>query len=390
MGFIGVAFAFVVVMLGATLPTPLYPLYEQQLGFGNLTVTVVFAAYAVGVVAALLLLGKASDVLGRKPVMLAAIGVSALSTLVFVTTPGLGWLYVGRLLSGFSAGLVTTTATVYLVELAPKGRAPRAALVATVVNMLGLGLGPLVAGVLSEVFGQPLVVPYAVHLGLLVVALGGVLVARETVERPGGSLRPRRPAVAEEARATFVPAAIAGFAAFAALGLVTSVTSGILAQVLHLPDRALAGAVVFSLFAASALVQVVLKDVETRAALRIGCVVLAAGVAVLGASLLAGSLALLLVALVVIGVGQALCFRAAVASISATSPPEKRAGTITSFFLVAYVGISFPVVLVGLASVSLGLRDAAIAFSVAIAVLALASLGAQVLVERRAVSDSPA
>jgi MFS family permease len=382
-GLIGVAFAFAVVMLGATLPSPLYPLYEQQLGFGNLTVTVVYAVYAVGVVGALLLLGKASDVLGRRRLMIAAIVVSALSTVVFVTTPGLGWLYVGRLLSGFSAGLVTTTATVYLVELAPEGRGPRAALVATVVNMLGLGLGPLVAGALSEQFAHPLVVPYAVHLGLLALALGGVLLAKETVEVPNGSLRPRRPAVAEEARGVFVPAAIAGFAAFAALGLVTSVTSGILSQVLDLPDRALTGAVVFTLFAASAVAQVALKDVTTKPALRIGCVVLAVGAVALGASLPTASLALLLLALVVIGVGQALCFRAAVASISAQSPPEERARTITSFFLVVYVGISLPVVVVGLASVPFGLRDAAIALSAAIAVLALASVAAQVLVERR-------
>lgn len=389
-GFVGVTFAFVVVMVGTTLPTPLYPLYEQELGFGQLTVTVVFAAYAVGVIAALLLLGTASDVLGRRRVMLLAIAVSALSTLVFVTSPALGWLYVGRVLSGISAGLVTTTATVYLVELAGRssdggagsGKATRAALVATAANMLGLGLGPLVAGVLSEVFGEPLITPYAVHLGLLALALAAVLLAPETVEPKGGSLRPTRPAVAAEARAVFVPAAIAAFAGFAALGLVTSVSAGILTTVLDRHDRALTGVVVFTIFAASTFGQVALRGVPTRTALRLGCVVLAVGATLLGCSLPAKSLVLLVVALVVIGIGQALCFRAGIAEITAQSPPEKRAQTVTSFFLVAYVGISFPVVLVGLASGPMGLRDAAIAFSAAVALLAVVSLLAQIMIAK--------
>ncbi|MFH5208902.1 MFS transporter [Antrihabitans spumae] len=384
-GFVGVTFAFVVVMVGTTLPTPLYPFYEQELGFGQLTVTVVFAAYAVGVIAALLLLGTASDVLGRRRVLFIAIAVSALSTLVFVTSPALGWLYVGRVLSGISAGLVTTTATVYLVELAGKGgagKATRAALVATAANMLGLGLGPLVAGVLSEVFGAPLITPYAVHLGLLALALAAVLRAPETVEPKGGSLRPTRPAVAPEARAVFVPVAIAAFAGFAALGLVTSVSAGILTTVLDRHDRALTGVVVFTIFAASTFGQVALRGVPTRTALRLGCVVLAVGATLLGASLPAKSLVLLVVALVVIGIGQALCFRAGIAEISSQSPPAKRAQTVTSFFLVAYVGISFPVVLVGLAAGPMGLRDAAIAFSAAVALLAVASLVAQLVIAK--------
>lgn len=143
----------------------------------------------------------------------------------------------------------------------------------------------------------------------------------------------------------------------------------------------------FSLFGASAAAQVVLRGVPTRPALRLGCVTLAVGVGVLAASLPVESLGLLLLALVVIGVGQALCFRAGVAAISAQSPPHERAQSVTSYFLVAYVGISFPVVLVGVASGPMGLRGAAIAFSAVVAALALASLAAQVLLDRRRNQD---
>lgn len=382
----GVAFAFLVVMLGATLPTPLYPLYEADLGFGQATVTLVFAAYAVGVLAALLLLGRASDALGRRRLLLVAVAVSALSTLLFVTTPDLSGLYLGRVLSGLSAGIATTTGTVYLVELAPEGGQARASLLATVVNMTGLGLGPPLAGLVSELAPAPLVTAYVVHLGLLALAVPALLLAREVVVAPGASLRPERPSVAAEARAVFVPASLAAFAAFAALGLVTGATAGILGQVLGVSDRAAVGFVVLTLFAASALAQVGLRGVATRTALTSGCLVLVLGAGVLAAALLAESVAVLVAALAVIGVGQALAFRAGTAAITAAAPAAERARTVTSFFLVAYLAISLPVVLLGAASLRWGLRDATLGFAGGVALIALASFVAQLVVERRSTS----
>src|SRR4051794_6499325 len=121
------AFAFAVTMLGTTLPTPLYPAYEQRFGFGQLTVTVVFATYAVGVLVALLAFGRASDTLGRRPMLLGAIAVSALSAVTFLIVGSLYeggevLLLVGRALSGLSAGMVTGTATAALADVAPPGR----------------------------------------------------------------------------------------------------------------------------------------------------------------------------------------------------------------------------------------------------------------------------
>lgn len=387
-GFVVATFAFLAVMVGTTMPTPLYPIYEADLGFGSATVTAVYAAYAVGVIAALLLLARASDVLGRRRLMVTAILVSAASSVVFATSPDLAWLYLARVVSGVSAGIVATTGTVYLVELAAPDEQTRAALVATVVNMLGLGLGPVIAGVLSEVAPAPLTTPYVAHLALLAVAALGLLTAPEVVATPGGSWRPLPPTVAAQARAVFVPVAIAGFAAFATLGLVAAVTSGILAQVLGYTDRALTGGVVFTMFLSSVISQLTLRGVATRPALRVGCALLAVGVGVLGLSLPLTSLPLLVAGLAVSGVGQALCFRAGVAALAAQSPPQLRARTVTSFFLVAYVGISAPVVAVGLASRSIGLPRAAETFSVVVAVMAVAALALQLVVTRREVRTS--
>jgi MFS family permease len=108
-GFAAAAYAFAVTMVGTTLPTPLYPLYQQRYGFSELTITIIFATYAAGVIAALLLAGRLSDETGRRPVLLAGLAFSALSAIAFLLADGLALLLVGRILSGISAGIFTGT-----------------------------------------------------------------------------------------------------------------------------------------------------------------------------------------------------------------------------------------------------------------------------------------
>src|SRR3954462_12765706 len=108
-GSAAVAFALAVAMLGTTLPTPLYVLYRERFGFSELMVTVIFATYAAGVIAALLLFGPLSDQIGRRRALLPGLALSALSAVAFLLAQGLGLLVVGRVLSGLSAGIFTGT-----------------------------------------------------------------------------------------------------------------------------------------------------------------------------------------------------------------------------------------------------------------------------------------
>jgi predicted MFS family arabinose efflux permease len=370
-----VAYALYVAMLGTTLPTPLYPLYQDRLGFGSTLTTVIFALYAAGVIVALLAFGRASDLIGRRPMLLAGLAASGLSAMSFLTVGGLPELLAGRVLSGLSAGVVTATATVALVELVAERHRPAAALLAAAINMFGLSCGPLLAGLLAAYEPGPLRLPFEVDLALVAVAMLAVLLVPETVSSPRPALpRPQRPAVAAPARAVFVPAAIAAFASFSVFGLLGAVEPGILAIVLHVPGRALAGTVIFGMFAASALAQVCLARVPTLIALPAGCVILIAGLGAIAGALLAGSLALLVVGTIVVGVGQSLSFRAGVTAISVASPDHERAQTVSSYFLVAYTGIAVPVILVGVAAGPFGLRNAAIAFTAAVTALTLAAL----------------
>ena len=134
-------------------------------GISQFLVTVIFAIYAAGVIVALLLFGNASDRIGRRRALLPGLILSALSAVAFLAAQGIGLMLVGRVLSGFSAGIFTGTATVAVVELAEPERRNQATLLATVANIGGLGMGPLLAGLLVEYAPAPLHLSFIVPAG---------------------------------------------------------------------------------------------------------------------------------------------------------------------------------------------------------------------------------
>jgi MFS family permease len=370
-GFVAATYAFAATMLGTTLPTPLYSIYTRRFGFSELIITVIFATYAAGVIAALLLLGRISDVIGRRPVLLLGLGMSALSAIVFLLAQGLAPLLVGRFLSGLSAGIFTGTATATLVDLAGTEARGRATLVAAVANIGGLGCGPLLAGILAQLAPLPLRLSFWVDLGLLAPAFVGVLLMPEPVRSASGQpLRVQALSVPRETRAAFIPAALAGFAGFAVMGLSTAVSPAFLGHVLSITSDIVVGAVVFGVFAASVLGQLLQEMVPGRTAMVAGCAGLIGGMALLAAGLAASSLALLVAGATVAGAGQGLSFRAALAAVNEASPPDQRAEVASSFFVVAYLAISIPVIGEGVLTQGAGLRTAGIVFAAAVAVLA--------------------
>lgn len=371
-----VAAAFVTAMAGTTLPTPLYPLYQQAFGFGELLTTVVFATYAIGVVAALLLAGSWSDHVGRKPMLRAGLVLSAVAAIVFAVADSTAWLFAGRVLSGLSAGIFTGTATAALVDVAPEDGKARAGLIAASANMGGLGLGPVLAGVLAQYAPAPLILCYLVDLALVVLAGIAVELVAEPVRHTGRRLRlrPQRLAVPAEIRLVFVRAAIAGFAGFAVLGLFTAVSSAFLGTVLHDTNRAVVGVVVLALFAASTAGQVLSTRTGDRPALIAGCVGLIAGMLLVGSSLATASVALLVAGAVVAGLGQGMGFRAGLTSVTIAGPADRRGEITSTYFFVLYIGITVPVIGVGAAASVFGLVHAGMVFAGGVAVLAAIAL----------------
>jgi MFS family permease len=369
------AFVFAATMLGTTLPTPLYDIYQAQWHFSAAIVTVTFAVYAAGVLLTLLLMGRASDQAGRKPVLAAALGCSALSTVVFILAPNVGVLMAGRILSGFSAGLMTGTATAALTELIPASASRRASLVATAVNMGGLGLGPLIAGLFAQYAPHPTVLVFQVYLAVLAVAGLCLFLVPETVSpRRRPTVRFAGLAIPERGRAEFVAAGVAGFAAFSLLGLFAGLAPTFVGSVLHEPSHAVQGAVVFGLLAVGTVTQLALARFRSRRVVTAGLGLFLAALALIVAALAEAGMALFLAGTVVGGVAVGAVFLGSLATANRLAPPGRRGQTVSTFFVLCYAGLTIPVVGVGVATLFIGDFPAVLAFSILLAALSLFSL----------------
>src|ERR1700683_1629600 len=203
-----VAAAFCVNLAFSAVPTPLYGIYQRRDHFSTLMITVVYAVYAIGVIASLFLGGHVSDWVGRRRVLVPALAVNVLSAVLFIAVPSLPGLIIARVVSGGSSGLTTGTATAYLAELhvgaggSPVSRRPQ--VVATASNLGGIGVGPLSAGLLAQFVPLPLVIPYVIVGGVLVVLAVLIAFAPETASRPDPqpAWRPQRVGVHAHARGT--------------------------------------------------------------------------------------------------------------------------------------------------------------------------------------------
>src|ERR1700722_15307713 len=220
-GFWTVAYAFLIVMAFATLPSPLYGLYRTRDHLSALMITVVYAIFAAGTIAALLGVRSIAARIGRRGVMLAAVVTMMAVAGLLASWKALPGLLIGRLLTGVSVGLGAGTAITYLIELRlradPKASMVRARTIGTSVNVGALGIGPLIAGLLAQWGKLQLTLPYLVIIALGVVALAGLLVVPETgapTPHPTGTNQP----TGSRSATLPVPAAAATLAAFSANG----------------------------------------------------------------------------------------------------------------------------------------------------------------------------
>jgi hypothetical protein len=365
-----VAAAFGANLAFSAVPTPLYVIYQHRDHFSTLMITVVYAVYAIGVIGSLFLGGHISDWVGRRRVLVPAIGFNVLSAVLFIAFPSLAGLIVARVVSGVSIGLTTGTATVYLAELhlgaggSPTGRRPQ--VVATAANLGGIGVGPLVAGLLAQFVPSPLVVPYLVFGGALVVLTLLIAFAPETANKPDPrpTWRPQRVAIPAHARGTFFAATTAAAAAFAVYGVFNSLMPGFLAGTLHETSYAVAGAIAFSAFAAGAVAQIALGKAGTATTLKASLPLLFAGLTLFTVGMWLPSLPVFVTGGIATGAGGGLVFRGSLVAAAGTAPPESRAEVLAGFFLGAYVGLSAPVILLGVATKYVAARDVMLVFVV--------------------------
>ncbi|BCJ41304.1 MFS transporter [Actinoplanes ianthinogenes] len=339
-------------MAFSTVPTPLYPLYQARDGFSTFTGTIVFAVYAVGVVISLLLAGHVSDRTGRKRILIPALGLELAAAVLFLTGTSLPVLLAARFLTGLGVGMITATATAYLHDLhaahRPGASRQRFEIVSTAANTGGLGFGSLLAGGIAAFAHTPLRTPYLVFAALLLLALAAVALTPETVaERPAApAYRPQK----IRADRTVAGYLAAGFAAFAVFGLFTSVAPGFVAGTLHHPSRLVAGALVFAVFGAAAAAQALTGRLTAHAKLSLGLAAQGLGVLILLAGMYLAGLPIFVTGGLIAGIGAGTLFKASVGTVTALAAPARRGESLAGLFLIAYLGLTVPVIGLGLAT----------------------------------------
>ncbi|WP_425556793.1 MFS transporter [Kitasatospora saccharophila] len=385
--------------------TPLYVLWQRDIGFSRGTLTVVFACYIVGLVGSLLVSGVLSDRIGRKPVLLPALGLALAACLVFGTAGSVAALIAARLFTGVAVGAVVSAGMAAVTDVAGPGRRRTAALLASCAMVFGAGLGPLLAGVLSELAPGPTSTVFAVEAVLLALAVLAVL--RMPLPRPGSGRTDRNdrndrtghggergerggwirvPGV-PRGRGRQLALGVAVFApGITATSFVLSLGPSLLSGLLGTTSRIVAGSMAFAMFLTATGVQFAVQRLRRRTVLAVGAAGTALGMLALAAAVHAGSAGALLAAALLAGAGQGLGQLGGLSLLNSTVPPRRLAEANAALNVGGYLPAGLLPVSAGYLSDAAGLTAGTTAFAAALAALAVLG-GLLVLTAPRRTTD---
>jgi MFS family permease len=372
-------------MIAAGAPSPLYGVYQAAWHFSATTLTAVFAVYAVSLLAAFLVSGRLSDHLGRKPVIIAALLTAVAAMALFAVAGSVGALYLARVVQGIATGTATGAISAAMIDLAPPGNPQLASLVNSAAPTAGLAAGALGSSLLVQYAPAPMRLVYWLLLASFAIGIILLLgVAEPGQRRPGAlaSLRPEAgvPRAARRAFASGLPCLIAGWALG---GFYLALGPSLAASLLNSGNAVVGGAIIFLLTGVGSVASIAGRGLAPRAAMGIGCLLLATGVGGSVAAVAAVSAAGFFIATAFAGTGFGLAFLGVFRILVALAPPAGRAGLITAIYIVSYLAFSLPVIAAGIATSHVGLEDTALAYGSAVAALALVAAGALVRSGRR-------
>ncbi len=351
-----VALAIMVALLNSTAASPLYGVYRLNWSLDAFTISAIFAIYAGGTLLALLLLGRLSDRLpDRRLVIGGALLIVVAGALVFGTATELHGLFIGRFLAGIGTGGVTGAANAALMELDPKLDARRSAVLATSVFTIGCALGPIISALCLALDSDPLRLPFLLIAALALVALAGLALAPWHPQRFGAA--PADPALAPAMASVPRPAAgrLPAFAV-AAGGVFIAWTVGssfaalgpsFVHELLHLPSMAAAGLIVSLFQLVGGLSQIAAGRLSSNRALIGGVAVVAVATAACLVAIESASPFAFFAGTVLIGIGYGAAFVGAAGVINRIAPPDRRAGFVSAFYVTAYLANCLPVLALG-------------------------------------------
>ncbi|MGH3292378.1 MAG: MFS transporter [Trebonia sp.] len=362
-------------MIASSAPSPLYDVYQQAWHFPATTLTAVFAVYAVALLSALLVTGRLSDHVGRRPVIIAALVAEGAGMGCFVAAHSVPLLYLARVLQGLATGAATGAISASLIELQPRDRPQLGSLVNSSAPTIGLAVGAAGASILVQYAPAPLRLVYWLLLAASVLGIIGTALAGEPGKRRPGALASLRPdvGVPRAARRAFCAALPCLIATWALGGLYLSLGPSIASAILRTGNHVASGLIIVVLSGVSAVAAIAFRGSRPRQAMCVGCLLLAAGVAGTVVSIAASSGTGFFLATAVAGFGFGLAFLGVFRTLSALAPAHARAGLIATIYVVSYLAFGLPVIAAGIAVTHIGLRDTAIGYGIVVAVLAAAA-----------------
>lgn len=371
----------VTLLASSSAPTPLYATYQARWGFSPVTITVIFGVYAVAVLASLLVAGSLSDHVGRRPVLIGALGTQAIVMLLFALAGGVDVLLVARVLQGLATGAAVGAIGAGLVDLHPgRGSVANAA-----GAMSGTASGALVSALLVQLLPAPTKLVYLVLLVLFLLQAAGVWAIAETSPRAPGVRRALRPTVAIPARVreALLIAAPSLIAIWALAGFYGSLGPSLAAQVGRSDSTVLGGAALFALAASGALTVLLFHRTEPRRFALVGNGLVIIGVAIVLWSVTATSVAGFFVGTVIAGAGFGAGFQGGLRTIMTLAGPTERAGVISVAYIICYLAMGLPAILAGILVVHSTVTRTAQEFGIAVIALAAITAVGTILSARR-------
>jgi MFS family permease len=373
--------SIVVSLLAASsAPTPLYSTYQGEWGFSPITTTIVFGIYAIAVLVSLLIFGRLSDHIGRRPVLLVALLVQLVALGVFATADGVPALLIARIVQGLSTGAAVAAVGAGLLDI----NRVKGSIANAVAPMTGTAMGGLVSGILVQYLAWPTHLVFIALIVIFLAQLAGVALMAETVTRKAGALKSLRPeiAVPRAVRGPVLLAAPVLLAVWSLAGFYGSLGPSLVREITGSSSTALGGLVLFVIAAPAALVVLVLRTLAPRRVMGLGITALLLGVGVTLLAVDASSGPWFFIGSAIAGLGFGAGFQGAIRSVMPMAAPHERAGVLSVLYVVSYLAMGGPAVIAGFLVVDAGgLLSTVRIYGIAVMVLAaLALIG---LVPRR-------
>ncbi len=359
-------------LAASTAPTPLYHLYQDQLHFSAVVLTLIFGVYALSLLAALLTVGSLSDHVGRKPVIFTAVLLNALAMLLFIYADSVTWLISARVLQGFATGMATAVLSATLLDT-DRQQGP---LINSVAPLLGMALGGLGCGLLAEFAPAPLQLTYWLLLGLFV--LQGIYVWRlpESVSPQAGAWASLKPTlhVPAQARSTLWRVLPLNTATWALGGFYASLAPSLVRTATGSTSNLIGGSTVAALTLTGALMIFTMRNRSAKQALRLGASLLPIGLVLILLGVHSASLSLFFLGTLVAGCGFGSGFLGAVRSLVPLALPHERAGLMSAYYVLSYLAFCLPALLAGYLARTYGLLATTDGYGAVLIVLAVGAL----------------